>query len=79
MKMILAAVAFAALMAPPLFAQSSRNEGPASGIYLNHQRRFSVDNRDPYMSAPRLNQDATDNSLCSMAHDFCPGFHGDNG
>jgi len=77
MKIVLATVAFAALMAPPLFAQSPRHEGRASGIY--HQRQFGVDNRDLYMSAPRLNQGTTDNSLCSTAHDFCPGFHGDNG
>jgi hypothetical protein len=77
MKIVLAAVAFAVLMAPPLFAQSPRHEGRASGIY--HQRQFGVDNRDLYMPAPRLNQGATDNSLCSTAHDFCPGFHGDNG
>jgi hypothetical protein len=79
MKMILAAVAFAALMAPPLFAQSPRNERPVSKIHLNQQRQFGVDDRDWYMFAPRLNQDATDSALCSTAHDFCPGFHGDNG
>jgi hypothetical protein len=73
MRMILGAVAFAALMAPPLFARSPKHEGPVSGIYVN---QLDVDNRD--LSAPRYNQDATDNSLCSTAHDFCPGFHGDN-
>jgi hypothetical protein len=78
MKMILAAVTFAALMASPVLAQSSRSEGPASRTYLNQQRQFGVDNRD-YMFAPRSNQDAMDRSLCSTAHDFCPGFHGDNG
>jgi hypothetical protein len=78
MKTILAAVAFAALMAPPLFAQSPRSEGPASRIYLNQQRQFGADNHD-YMFAPRSNQDSMDESLCSTAHDFCPGFHGDNG
>ena len=56
----------------------ARSEGPASRIYLNQQRQFGVDNRD-YMFAPRSNQDAMDKSLCSTAHDFCPGFHGDNG
>jgi len=74
MKMILAAAAFAALMASPVLAQSPRNEGPVSRIYLNQQKH----NRD-YMFAPRSNQDAMDKSLCSTAHDFCPGFHGDNG
>jgi hypothetical protein len=74
MKMILAAVTFAALMTSPLFAQSPRSEGPASRIYLNQQKHH----RD-YMFAPGSNQDSMDNSLCSTAHDFCPGFHGDNG
>jgi hypothetical protein len=78
MKMILAAVAFAALVTSPLFAQSPRSEGPASRIYLNQQRQFGADNHD-YMFAPRSNQDSMDKSLCSTTHDFCPGFHGDNG
>jgi hypothetical protein len=79
MKTILAAVAFAALMATPLFAQSPKNRGPASRIYLHQQRQFGVDTRDPHVFAPWSNQDAMDKSLCSTAHDFCPGFHGDNG
>jgi hypothetical protein len=78
MKVILAAVAFAALMAPPVLAQSPRTEGPTSRIYLNQQRQFGVHNRD-YIFAPRSNQSAMDKALCSTAHDFCPGFHGDNG
>jgi hypothetical protein len=78
MKIILAAVAFAALMTSPLFARSPRSEGPASRIHLNQQRQFGVDHRN-YMFAPRSNQDSMDKSLCSTAHDFCPGFHGDNG
>jgi hypothetical protein len=79
MKTILVAVAFAALMAPPLFAQSPRNEAPAPKIYVHQQRQFGAGNRDLYVPAPWANQDARDNSLCSMAHDFCPGFNGDNG
>lgn len=77
MKPILAVVAFAALMASPVLAQSPRNEGPASRIYLNQQRQFGIHNRD-YMFAPTSTQDAMDKALCSTAHDFCPGFHGDN-
>jgi hypothetical protein len=77
MKVILAAMALAALVTSPLFAESPRSEGPSSRIYLNQQRQFGVDNRD-YMFAPRSNQDSMDRSLCSTAHDFCPGFHGDN-
>jgi hypothetical protein len=78
MKIFLAAVAFAALMTSPLFAESPGSEGPASRIYLNQQSQFGAHNRD-YMFAPRSNQDSMDKSLCSTAHDFCPGFHGDNG
>jgi hypothetical protein len=54
MKMILAAAAFAALIASPLYAQSPRYEGPVSGIYLNQQKRFGVNNRS--LPAPRFNQ-----------------------
>jgi hypothetical protein len=79
MKIILAAVTFAALTAPATFAQSPRYEGPASRVYLNQQNQFGVDARYPYMFAPRSQQNAMDKSLCSTAHDFCPGFHGDNG
>jgi hypothetical protein len=79
MKMILAAVALATLFASSVFAQSPRHQGPASAIYLNQQKQFGADNRDLYVPAPWSNQDATDNSLCSTAHDFCPNFHGDNG
>jgi hypothetical protein len=78
MKMILAAVAFAALMAPPTFARSPRYEAPAAPVYLNQQNQFGVNNRDPYMFAPRSQQHAMDKSLCSTAHDFCPDFHGYN-
>jgi hypothetical protein len=78
-KLILAGVAFAALLAPPLFAQSPRYERPASGIYLNRQMQFWIDNRDQHSLARESSQDAAGNSLCSTAHDFCPDFHGDNG
>jgi hypothetical protein len=77
MKMILAAAAFAALIASPLYAQSPRYEGPVSGIYLNQQKRFGVNNRS--LPAPRFNQNATDDSLCSTAPDFCANnAHGEN-
>jgi hypothetical protein len=78
MKVILAAVAFAVLAASPVLAKSPQSEGPALRIYLNQPMQFGVDNRD-YMLAPRSNQDSMDKALCSTAHDFCPGFHGDNG
>jgi hypothetical protein len=78
MKMILAAVAFTVLVTSPTFAQSPRGEGSTSRTYLD-QQQFGADDRDPYMFAPRSQQNATDNSLCCTAHDFCSGFHGDNG
>ena len=85
MKMILAGLAFATLMATPVFAQPHSNEGSlAAAIHLKHQKQLGVDYRDLYLSArksnqPTSNSDSMDQELCSTAHDFCPGFHGDNG
>jgi hypothetical protein len=76
MKMILAGVTFAALLAAPAFAQSPRYEGPASGI--SQQKQSWSDNRNQQWFAREADHDTRENSLCSMAHDFCPGFHGDN-
>ena len=85
MKMILAGLAFATLIATPVFAQPQRNEGShASAIHLKHRKQLGVDYRDLYLSTQKSNQptsnpDPMDQELCSTAHDFCPGFHGDNG
>jgi hypothetical protein len=85
MKIILAGLAFALLVAAPAFAQPQRNEGsPASAIHLKQKKQLGVDYRDLYLSArksnlPTSNPGATQDWLCRTAHDFCPGFHGDNG
>jgi hypothetical protein len=87
MKMIIAGVALAALMATPAFAQPPRSqEAPALGIHLKQKKQLRADYRDLYLSTAKPAQPATDvnlmeqeQSLCSTAHDFCPGFHGDNG
>jgi hypothetical protein len=85
MKMILAGLAFATLIATPAFAQPQRNVGShAAAIHLRHNEQLGVDYRDLYLSTrtanqPASNADTTDQELCRTAHDFCPGFHGDNG
>jgi hypothetical protein len=85
MKMILAGLAFATLMATPVFAQPQRNEGsPPAAIHLKQKKYLGVDYRDLYLSTrtsnqPTSNADTADQELCRTAHDFCPGFHGDNG
>jgi hypothetical protein len=69
MKMIFAGVAFATLMAAPVFAQPQRYEGLlASGIYQPAQKS----------NQPKSNFDPMEQWPCSTAHDFCPGYHGDN-
>ena len=85
MKMILAVVAFATLVATPLFAKSQNNEGsPASAIHLKQKKQPGVGYRDLYLSARKSNQptsnpDPTEQGLCSTAPSFCPDYHGSNG
>jgi hypothetical protein len=85
MKIILPGLAFAFLVAAPAFAQPQRNEGsPALAIHLKQKKQPRVDYRDLYLSARKSNlrtsnPGATQDWLCRTAHDFCPGFHGDNG
>jgi hypothetical protein len=85
MKMLLAGVAFATLMATPVFAQPQRNEGSlASGMHLKQKKQFRVDHRALYLSARKSyqstsNPDPMEQWPCSTAPDFCPGYHGDNG
>jgi hypothetical protein len=70
MKMILAGVAFATLMATPVFAQPQRNDGSfASGIYQSARKS----------NQPTSNPDTMKQWPCSTAPDFCPDYHGDNG
>jgi hypothetical protein len=75
MKMILAGVAFAALLASPVFAQPLGHDGQlASVTYRQHDKQFHGDSTEP-----TSNRDSLDQELCETAHDFCPGYHGDNG
>jgi hypothetical protein len=80
MKMLLAGVAFATILASPVSAQSqSHEETRPSGIYSKHGRS-DVDYRDPYLSAqsqPAPNPDPLEQWPCSTAPDFCPGYFGD--
>jgi hypothetical protein len=84
MKMILAGLAFATLMATPASAQPHRNEGSqAAAIYLRQTKQL-VDYRGLYLSTrnsnqPTFNTDSLDQEVCPTAHDFCPGYFGDNG
>jgi hypothetical protein len=79
MKMILAGAAFAALLATPALAQPLRaHEPPGAEIYLNDEGARD-DTPDRSFTEPTPNQEPMQQELCDTAHDFCPGFHGDNG
>jgi hypothetical protein len=82
MKMILAGLAFAALLTPAVLAQSQSNEGsPSWAIYQRQAKQSAAYNRDLYLPmqsalapAPNLAKQWP----CDTAPDFCPGYHGDN-
>jgi hypothetical protein len=87
-KIILAGVAFAMLMASPLFAQSQANErAPYSRTYYPEQKTQlraaygALDgsawnsNRATFNPAPIPMKQG----LCSTAPSFCPDYHGSNG
>ena len=84
MKVILVGVAFATLMASPLFAQSqSTEEPPHSGAYLEQEKQ-RVDYRGfngavRKSNQPTPNLDPMKQGLCSTASGFCPDYHGGNG
>jgi hypothetical protein len=83
MKTILICVALATLSAPLASAEPQGGEPSAvSAIHLKRFRKHANFRKlylDPHKSIqPTLNPDL-DNRLCSTAHDFCPGFSGDNG
>jgi hypothetical protein len=79
MKMILAGVAFAALLGTPVFAQPLKtHERAAAGIYLN-DAQVRGDSPDLYFTPPTPNPESMQQELCDTAHDFCSDFHGDNG
>jgi hypothetical protein len=78
MKMIFVVVAFAALLAPTVFARPL-----TSAVYRTHKKHFR-NHRDLYLPAQRSYQpppgpDPTDQSLCKTAPGFCADYHGQNG
>jgi hypothetical protein len=83
--MILAGAVFAALMAPPLFAQSPGSEGaPRSRAYLAQKKQLRIDYRglDEFArksSQPTSNPDPIKQGPCRTAPGFCPDYHGGNG
>jgi hypothetical protein len=76
--MILAVVAFAALLAQPAFAQP-----PTKGICRTHKKHFR-NHRDLYVPAQRSSQPTpspapANQLLCKTAPGFCADYHGQNG
>jgi hypothetical protein len=85
MKVVLAGVAFAALIASPLFAQAQSIETPLrSGIYWEQKKQSRVGDQGPDRYARKFNQPASipdpmKPGLCSTTPGFCPDYHGSNG
>jgi hypothetical protein len=84
MKTILAGAAFATIFALTFSAPSQASERPAAEFYAQQKQQTDAGYQGFYLpgqqsNQPTVNWDTTDPSLCSTAHDFCPGFHGDNG
>jgi hypothetical protein len=85
MRIILAGVVLATLMASPLLAQSQSTEGPPhSGAHLDQKKQLRVGYRDLGGAAPKSNQPASKpdprkQGLCSTAPGLCPDYHGGNG
>ena len=84
MRIILAGMAFATLMAWPAFAQPQGTEGPPhSGAYREQNRQLRVGYRNLDGAAPKSNQPANPDPrtqrLCGTAPGFCPDYHGGNG
>lgn len=81
MKMILAGVAFAALLAPPVLAQTQADAGlPSPPIYREPGKQSGIDARDFYLPTrgrSATNPDPTKQWPCDTAPDFCPNYHGD--
>jgi hypothetical protein len=90
MKTILAGAALATFLALTFSAPSQASERPAAAEFYapqqqqQQQQQSGTSYQGFYLPGQRSNQpsvnwDTTGQSLCSTAHDFCPGFHGDNG
>jgi hypothetical protein len=85
MKTILDGVAFAALVALPLFAPSQATvESSHLRAYPEQKKqlraaRRGLDGSASNSNRPRPNADPGEQWLCSTAPAFCPDYHGDNG
>jgi hypothetical protein len=83
MKKLLAGVVLATLMASVASAEPQRNKRlHSSAIHLKRLKQH-INYRNLYLGPlksiqPMLNPDP-EQWLCSTAHDFCPGYFGDNG
>jgi hypothetical protein len=78
MKTILAGAAFATFLALAFSAPSQGSERPPVAV------QSGAGYQGLYMPAlksnrPTPNSNPMEQWPCSTAHDFCPGFHGDNG
>jgi hypothetical protein len=85
MKIILAVVAFAALIASPVLAQSQSTERPLrSGTYWKQKKQLRVGYQGLDGSARKSDQPASTPDrmkpgLCNTAPGFCADYHGGNG
>jgi hypothetical protein len=84
-KLILACLAFATLIASPLFAQSQANERPSySRTYPEQKKQLRANHRalDARVQAhnyPTSDPSPMNQALCSTAPSFCSDYHGSNG
>jgi hypothetical protein len=85
MKTIVGGAALATFLALTFSTPSEASERPAAAeFYAPQQQQSGTSYQGFYLpgqrsNRPTVNWDTTDQSLCSTAHDFCPGYHGDNG
>ena len=85
MKIILAVVAFAALIASPVLAQSQSTERPLrSGTYWKQKKQLRVGYQGLDGSARKSDQPASTPDpmkpgLCNTAPGFCADYHCGNG
>jgi hypothetical protein len=85
MKITLAGAAFASFFVLAFSAPSQASERPPAAVFHAQQEQQSRAGYQGFYlpgqksNQPTVNWDSMDQSLCSTAHDFCPGYHGDNG
>jgi hypothetical protein len=82
MKTILAGVAFAAIVALPLFAPSQATVEPSHlKAYQEQKKQLRTAHRglDGALSNSNRPKPNAEQWLCSTAPAFCPDYHGENG